>query len=668
MATKDKLINLEDLKVLSDHVEGEVTDLKSDLDLLAEGQITITSDDLEQGTYNAQGATSSNPNRIRTKGFLNVRKGESVSFDVGANVGGIFVGYFTTSGTFIRDGSWMDAKYSIQFDDDYKVILVFRKGNPAEALIPSEYDATTVIMSKWVISNNTIKEETETELNGVKASVEDLSNSFNVETVMPENLLDFDTVTFGKYKTNAGTTADNSDYWYSDYIPVEAGKTYSFQRGNKTTAQGRSYLQVRWVSCYDSQKNILSDKGTSTWGTSFVVPNGVSYIVLSSGELISPKNDKNASVVEGTELVDYTEYFAPYRSVKLKNAYDSEQTDENTAEIAKIKTMLGSEDKKAIFSATSDSLSANTNLICCESSDNKKNEYIELTAKFSSFDELTISHGKGSYMGKYITITPSKIIIYEYNGTQLEEFTHGLTISNFINVIIYTKNDSSCRSKITIMSTGGDYTAETTRFYASYGSVLCSATFEMTDVEMRYTINDAKEEVWVFGDSYISMGDPNRWATQMVSNGHKNALLCGYGGAQSTNEIVPFRAFLEVATPKYLVWCLGMNDADTNSAVNANWKTCVDEVIATCEEKGITPVLATIPNVPNINNSFKNAYVKASGKRYVDFAKAVNAESVGATWYSGMLSSDNTHPTALGAKALMRQFLLDVPEVLYAEE
>lgn len=31
MATKDKLINLEDLKVLSDHVEGEVTDLKSDL-------------------------------------------------------------------------------------------------------------------------------------------------------------------------------------------------------------------------------------------------------------------------------------------------------------------------------------------------------------------------------------------------------------------------------------------------------------------------------------------------------------------------------------------------------------------------------------------------------------------------------------------------------------
>ena len=36
MATKDKLINLEDLKVLSDHVEGEVSDLKSDLSDISE--------------------------------------------------------------------------------------------------------------------------------------------------------------------------------------------------------------------------------------------------------------------------------------------------------------------------------------------------------------------------------------------------------------------------------------------------------------------------------------------------------------------------------------------------------------------------------------------------------------------------------------------------------
>jgi lysophospholipase L1-like esterase len=218
------------------------------------------------------------------------------------------------------------------------------------------------------------------------------------------------------------------------------------------------------------------------------------------------------------------------------------------------------------------------------------------------------------------------------------------------------------------MTAGGDYTAETTRYYACRAAVLCNATFAMTNVKMQYVVNDGKEDVWVFGDSYISLGDPNRWATQLVLNGHKNLLLCGFGGAMSGNMIADFRLMLSVIKPKYLCWFLGMNDGDSSSAVNTNWKTYVDEVIATCDAEGITLILATIPNVPNVINTFKNAYVKASGKRYVDFAKAVNGESTGATWYTGMLSSDNTHPTALGAKALMRQFILDVPEVLYSEE
>lgn len=107
-----------------------------------------------------------------------------------------------------------------------------------------------------------------------------------------------------------------------------------------------------------------------------------------------------------------------------------------------------------------------------------------------------------------------------------------------------------------------------------------------------------------------------------------------------------------------------MNDADSSSTYNTNWKTCLDEVIATCERKGITLILATIPNVPNISNYYKNQFVRDSGYRYIDFAKAVGAEEVGSTWYSGMLSSDNVHPAELGAKALAARFLVDVPEII----
>ena len=36
----------------------------------------------------------------------------------------------------------------------------------------------------------------------------------------------------------------------------------------------------------------------------------------------------------------------------------------------------------------------------------------------------------------------------------------------------------------------------------------------------------------------------------------------------------------------------------------------------------------------------------------------------GTTWYDGMLSSDNIHPTELGAKALTSRVCIDAPEIM----
>lgn len=105
-----------------------------------------------------------------------------------------------------------------------------------------------------------------------------------------------------------------------------------------------------------------------------------------------------------------------------------------------------------------------------------------------------------------------------------------------------------------------------------------------------------------------------------------------------------------------------MNDPD-NGAVNTSWLNCVETLISNCEKYGVEPILATIPNVPSYDNTYKNAWVKASGYRYIDFAKAVGAESAGSTWYAGCLSSDNTHPTERGARLLCLQALQDVSEL-----
>ena len=488
-----------------------------------------------------------------------------------------------------------------------------------------------------------------------------ISHNFDSSIVNPANLLNYDAITPNTYITESGVTGSNDAYMTSDYMPVEVGKEYELQVGAQTVHVGRQMATITFLCAFDSNKQPVSASGARNIHT-YTVPSGISYIRISFANRTESQYPAVVEVTGEDDIKDWSEYFAPYTKTILKAGSNNDPHI-----ISLIEQITSVSSGTVIFTATSASLAANTNMICCEKNDNKKNEYIEFFANLSSFGTLTIAHGKGSYGGSYIEIDSTTIKVFTYNGTQVEEFTHGLTIADFLSVVIYTKNNSDCRSSIVIMSSGGSYKADTTRYYSSRGAVLCNATFAMTNVKMQYVVNDAKEIVWVYGDSYVSMGDPNRWATQLVSDGHKNVLICGFGGAQSADEIVCFRAMTELCTPKFIVWCLGMNDGDSG-AVNASWKTCVDEFIATCNEKNITPILATIPNVPSITHTYKNTYVRESGCRYVDFAKAVNAESAGATWYPGMLSQDNIHPAALGAKALMYRFILDVPETLYGEE
>ena len=139
-----------------------------------------------------------------------------------------------------------------------------------------------------------------------------------------------------------------------------------------------------------------------------------------------------------------------------------------------------------------------------------------------------------------------------------------------------------------------------------------------------------------------------------------------YPGEATTNALLDLKSLLTIATPRFIVWAQGMNDHDTSSAVNSTWLEGVEELIEICESKGITLILAKIPNVAHTsyNNVKKNAWVQASGYRYVDFNKAIGAaDEPGATWPEGWLSNDNVHPTEMGARVLAGQIMLDVPEL-----
>lgn len=134
-----------------------------------------------------------------------------------------------------------------------------------------------------------------------------------------------------------------------------------------------------------------------------------------------------------------------------------------------------------------------------------------------------------------------------------------------------------------------------------------------------------------------------------------------------------------------------MNDKDNTTTKyattpNPNWLNAIQEFLILCQKNNIIPILATIPTVVggNLNTqtattSFrhhksKNDWIKQSGIRYIDFAKAVGADDSTGYWigegtqehmFEGTDDQTQTrvHPTIYGAKALYKQFQQDFPEI-----
>lgn len=243
------------------------------------------------------------------------------------------------------------------------------------------------------------------------------------------------------------------------------------------------------------------------------------------------------------------------------------------------------------------------------------------------------------------------------------DYAHGITIEGRIKLIV--EQLSTAQAKITIMANGAafvqtiDYVITTT----------CSPYVRSIDLianncKFTYTCIDLQKSIWIFGDSYLSYSD-NRWRYYLHSYGYdNNALINAHSGAGSVNAITALTNLIAIGKPKYIVWAIGMNDgSDTNASTPASsWVTGRDTLLGLCDENNITPVFCTIPNVPTVSNAGKNAWIKASGHKYIDLCHAVGADE-STSWLGTMLSNDGVHPSVTGAKALFAQVISDFPEV-----
>lgn len=291
-----------------------------------------------------------------------------------------------------------------------------------------------------------------------------------------------------------------------------------------------------------------------------------------------------------------------------------------------------------------------------------KNNRFVFTGIIGAFNTLRIGR-KGNY---FVAVDSTNVVLYS-GTTQKATYPHGLTIQNNIQVLIET-SDTDYKANVTVISNGVAFEQKNVDWGCAGVVYAESVGSTLTDCVYSWTSDDFDAPIYAFGDSYFTINDEARWTHYLLKNGYgNNVLLNGIAGQYSSDAVKSFRNVMSHGQPKYVLWCLGMNNSDTDTVISTEWKNATVEVIDTCRQRGIELILATIPNVPTYAiNNFKNQYVYDSGLRYIDFAKAVNAEGTDRAWFEGMLENDTNgvHPSVSGAKVLYMQALADFPELM----
>lgn len=443
--------------------------------------------------------------------------------------------------------------------------------------------------------------------------------------------------------------------------------------GEIVDATGKCVSEEIPVSSLNNGSNRYYGGDVSTAGNYYVAFYDADHTLCGAFQLYSTNTEYRA--INHTTQVSGTPVYVRF---SFEKGYAAKVTENASTALpvywaAKITEILGLNDKvESLEQYTVSSFRSyvknaavtveNGTITAAQNMDVRKNDVIDFKGMITSFTSLTVGHGYQINHGMWAVIDGTNITTYEdEEGNQIAQQAHGLTIGDYISVVI--KRGENGKANIELTTSSGRYVWQNVVWAANRGDVFATVSGTLTSVSLSYAMNDINDGVMVFGDSYMSFGDSARWPYYCVENGFDAFLASGFPGANSEHEIVSFRNLIAMAKPKFVVWTLGMNNSDS-MAINANWKACVDEVVSTCEEYGITPILATIPCVPSRDHTYKNAYIKSMDYRYIDFAKAVNGEIAGATWYTGMLSNDNLHPSALGAMALYSQVLADFPEIM----
>ena len=439
------------------------------------------------------------------------------------------------------------------------------------------------------------------------------------------------------YVNKAGETVASNTTYHADKISVSTGDIIYRKDGE----------QLRMVAAYFGE-TVVQSAGVETAMDSYTVPEGVNGIIITV----------SASTLSQAQIA----FDAIVRKNFTAGVYVI--SDEQVDYIAK-STIDKYDPHNAQAYSWNGNLSANQTVDTGFAIAPKIGFRAGFFGKLSgTFDKVTLQIDEYS---------PNRVVVDGTNVTissryhSAVSYAHGLTITNDIYVSVIA---NECDSVDVIVASNGVQAKITGVFWVTAYEPfkLINGTSALTDAVLTIGCGTINHRIWVIGDSYTSMESNERWTYYLNQNDFvKNVMVCGSTGSGREESDRWMNSLLQIGTPKTIIWCMGMNytpDYENPPYLASDWKDQVDWLMDYCTAHEIELILATIPSVPSRKNEHKNQYVRESGFRYIDFAEAVGAQADG-TWYPGMLSSDNIHPSATGAIAMFNKAITTVPELTY---
>lgn len=306
------------------------------------------------------------------------------------------------------------------------------------------------------------------------------------------------------------------------------------------------------------------------------------------------------------------------------------------------------------------SLSSNTQLLL-SSTNIKTAHIISASQHFTNFDKTQIFTGASvNAFGKMrITVDNTKVSLEQYT-TQwetLNEYTHNLNITDYLNISINVLDNRT--AKLTVGTTNKVFTTNILWNYPGATDIALISTHNSTNVKLFFMpLNMLNKKVWAFGDSYFDI-----WPWIANSYGANKWIIDGFGGRTSQQALTSVQRSLQYGNPSIIFWCLGMNNPDSSSSINADYLSVLNTLKTLCDTNNIILIPTTIPNTPTNNNEFKNEYIRNNFDRYIDIANCVGSDD-NVNWYDGLLSGDNLHPTELGGRIIADKVITELPEIL----